>query len=69
VQSDQLCYIGADMTSATSLSLSVYNLLLYGKQCGRKLSFIQNIIREKEFKFFCHDCDMFGVKISIILKE
>jgi len=30
VQSDQLFYIGADMTSATSLSLSIYNLLLYG---------------------------------------
>ena len=29
VQSDQLCFIGADMTSATSLSLSTYNLLLY----------------------------------------
>ena len=29
VQSDQLCSIGADMTSATSLSLSIYNLLLY----------------------------------------
>ena len=28
--SDQLCSIGADMTSATSLSLSIYNLLLYG---------------------------------------
>ena len=27
--SDQLCSIGADMTSATSLSLSIYNLLLY----------------------------------------
>ena len=30
VQSDQLCSIGTDMTSATSLSLSIYNLLLYG---------------------------------------
>ena len=30
VQSDQLCSIGADMTSATSLSLSIYKLLLYG---------------------------------------
>jgi len=29
VQSDQLCSIGADMMSATSLSLSIYNLLLY----------------------------------------
>ena len=29
VQSDQLSPIGADMTSATSLSLSIYNLLLY----------------------------------------
>jgi len=31
MQSDQLCSIGADMTSATSLSLSIYryNLLLY----------------------------------------
>ena len=29
-QSEQLCSIGADMTSATSLSLSIYNLLLYG---------------------------------------
>ena len=28
MQSDQLCYIAADMTSATSLSLSIYNLLL-----------------------------------------
>ena len=31
VQSDQMCSIGADMTSATSLSLSIYNLLLYGR--------------------------------------
>ena len=30
MQSDQLSPIGADMTSATSLSLSIYNLLLYG---------------------------------------
>ena len=30
VQSDQLSPIGADMTSATSLSLSIYILLLYG---------------------------------------
>ena len=30
MQSDQLCSIGADMTSATSLSLSLYNLFLYG---------------------------------------
>ena len=30
MQSDQLCSIGADMTSATSLSLAIYNLLLYG---------------------------------------
>ena len=30
VQSDQLCSIGAAMTSATSLSVSIYNLLLYG---------------------------------------
>jgi len=29
VQYDQLCSIGADMTSATSLSLSICNLLLY----------------------------------------
>ena len=28
LESDQLCSIGADMTSATSLSLSIYNLLL-----------------------------------------
>ena len=30
VQSDQLCSIGADMMSAVSLSLPIYNLLLYG---------------------------------------
>jgi len=30
VQSDQLSPIGADMTSATSLSLSIFHLLLYG---------------------------------------
>ena len=30
MQSDQPCSIGADMTSETSLSLSMYNLLLYG---------------------------------------
>ena len=30
VQSDQLSPIGADRMSATSLSLSIYNLLLYG---------------------------------------
>ena len=30
MQSDQLCSIGADTTSATSLSLSIYNKLLYG---------------------------------------
>ena len=30
MQPDQLCSNGADMTSATSLSLSIYNLLLYG---------------------------------------
>ena len=30
LQSGQLCSIGADMTSATSLSFSIYNLLLYG---------------------------------------
>jgi len=30
VQSDQLSSFGADMTSATSLSLSMCNLLLYG---------------------------------------
>ena len=30
IQSDQLCSIGADMMSTTSLSLSIYNLLLYG---------------------------------------
>ena len=30
MQSDQLCSISAGMTSATSLSLSIYNLLLYG---------------------------------------
>ena len=29
MQSDQLSPIGADMTSASSLSLSMYNLLLY----------------------------------------
>ena len=29
MQSDQLSPIGADMTSAASLSLSIYNLLLY----------------------------------------
>jgi len=29
MQSDQLSPIGADMTSATTLSLSIYNLLLY----------------------------------------
>ena len=29
MQSDQLCSIGADMMSATSLSLSLYNLLLF----------------------------------------
>ena len=34
VQSDQLCSIGADMTSATSLSLSIYNLLLYDADVG-----------------------------------
>ena len=33
VQSDQLCSIGSDMTSATSLSLSIYNLLLYAVYC------------------------------------
>ena len=31
MQSDQLCSICADMTSATSLSLSLYNLLLYAR--------------------------------------
>ena len=30
MQADQLCSIGADMTSATYLSLSIYNLFLYG---------------------------------------
>ena len=30
MQSDQPSPIGADMTSATSLSHSIYNLLLYG---------------------------------------
>ena len=30
MQSDQLCSIGADSSPATSLSLSIYNLLLYG---------------------------------------
>ena len=30
MQSDQLCSIGAAMTSSTSLSLSIYILLLYG---------------------------------------
>ena len=30
MQSDQLGPIGADMTSVTSLSLSIYNLLPYG---------------------------------------
>ena len=29
MQSDQLSPIGADMTSTTSLSFSIYNLLLY----------------------------------------
>ena len=29
MQSDQLCSIGADMMSATSLSISIYNILLY----------------------------------------
>jgi len=32
VQSDQLSPIGADKTSATSLSHSTYNLLLYGQR-------------------------------------
>ena len=32
--SDQLSPIVAVMTSATSLSLSIYNLLLYGVQCA-----------------------------------
>ena len=31
VQSDQLCSIGTDMTSATFLSLSLYNVLLYAR--------------------------------------
>jgi len=31
MQSDQLSPIGADMTSSTSLLLSIYNLLLYGE--------------------------------------
>ena len=41
MQSDQLCSIGADMMSATSLSLSIYNLLLYGysSQIGKPLQF------------------------------
>ena len=46
VQSDQLCSIGADMMSATSLSLSIYNLLLYGV-------ILQLALREKHlFMFF-----------------
>ena len=37
MQSDQLSPIGADMTSATSLSLSIYNLLLYSvNHCKKK---------------------------------
>ena len=32
MQSDQLSPIGADMTSASSLSLSIYNILLYGEK-------------------------------------
>ena len=31
MQSDQLFSIGADSSPATSLSLSIYNLLLYGR--------------------------------------
>ena len=39
VQSNQLCSIGADMTSAKSLSLSIYNLLLYdADRLGKILS-------------------------------
>ena len=36
VQSDQLNPIGADLSTATSLSLSIYNLLLYGESFGKR---------------------------------
>ena len=36
MQSDQLCPIGTDLTSATSLSLSIYNLLLHGLYLDRE---------------------------------
>jgi len=48
VQSDQLSPVGANMTSATSLSLSIYNLLLYDPDslltCGPKSRHFQSKI-------------------------
>jgi len=46
VQSNQLSPIGADMTSATSVSLSIYNLLLYGLNHKPILAFYKNYIVE-----------------------
>ena len=43
MQSDQLCSIGADLSPATSLSLSIYNLLLYGEDY-----MVNSCIREQE---------------------
>ena len=55
-QSDQLCYIGADMTSATSLSLSTYNLLLYGFNIQNNRSAINIYTADVSLEGFPDEC-------------